>query len=72
MVGAWVAVSANRPMPTGCFAGGSRVRMMAKDSGIRVPPVSPASARNTSMDSRFQAIAHSVVKNMNSRVLTRM
>ena len=60
------------PMPMACFAGGSRVRIMANESGIRVPPVKPARARNTSMDSRFQAMAHNVVKPMKNTVFHRM
>ena len=41
IAGAKVAVRANSASPTGCFAGGSMVRMMVKAIGISTPPEKP-------------------------------
>src|SRR5690606_28267694 len=59
MEGAKVAVMANSAMPLGRMSSGSLVSTREKAKGIRAPPASPCSTRNTIMLCRLQAMEQS-------------
>src|SRR5690606_41621942 len=59
MEGAKVAVMANSAMALGRMSSGSLVSTREKAKGIRAPPASPCSTRNTIMLCRLQAMEQS-------------